>query len=275
LRLTGHKEVEVAAMAIITISKGAYTKGMQVAEMTAKKLGYSCVSREILLEASQQYDIPAIKLHQALESAPTVFSRMRGGKDKYIAYIENAFLQRMVPNDVVYHGFAGHFFVRDVEHAVKVRIIADYESRVQDFIEREGCGLEEAKKAVKKLDFERRSWAQALYGIDTNDPSVYDLVINVNRIDVKGAVDLILHTAAMDRFAYTPKSRARIKDLAIQAAAKAELLQKWLIKDICLDNGVLHVSLAEELMKDQGTVEGIRQKAMELEGVQGVEISGS
>ena len=38
-------------MAIITISRGSFSKGKEVAEKVAKILGYQCISREILLEA--------------------------------------------------------------------------------------------------------------------------------------------------------------------------------------------------------------------------------
>ena len=38
-------------MAIITISRGWYHRGREVAEKLAAKLGYECISREILLEA--------------------------------------------------------------------------------------------------------------------------------------------------------------------------------------------------------------------------------
>lgn len=45
-------------MAIITISRGSYHRGREVAETLAARLGYECVSREILLEASNEFNIP-------------------------------------------------------------------------------------------------------------------------------------------------------------------------------------------------------------------------
>jgi hypothetical protein len=45
-------------MAIITISRGSYSRGKEVAEALADKLGYGCVSRDILLEASKEFHIP-------------------------------------------------------------------------------------------------------------------------------------------------------------------------------------------------------------------------
>ena len=46
-------------MSIITISRGSYNRGKEVAEKLAKELGYECISREILLEASTEYMLAA------------------------------------------------------------------------------------------------------------------------------------------------------------------------------------------------------------------------
>jgi Cytidylate kinase-like family len=44
-------------MPIITISHEAFGDGRAVAERVAAILGYRCISREVLIEASQQYGI--------------------------------------------------------------------------------------------------------------------------------------------------------------------------------------------------------------------------
>jgi len=49
-------------MPIITISRGSYSRGKDVAEKLAQRLGYECLSRDILLEASDEFNIPEIKL---------------------------------------------------------------------------------------------------------------------------------------------------------------------------------------------------------------------
>jgi hypothetical protein len=67
-----HKEVK---MAIITISRGSYSKGKQIAEKVAKALGYECISREVLLEASKEFNIPEVKRVRAIHDAPSILSR--------------------------------------------------------------------------------------------------------------------------------------------------------------------------------------------------------
>ena len=163
-------------MAIITISRGSYSKGKEVAEKVAMKLGYQCLAREVLLEASKEFNIPQIKLARAIHDAPSIFERFSYGKDKFIAYFQSALLKCVQQDNVVYHGLAGHFFLKEIGHVLKVRIITDMEDRIKLEMERQRISREEALAVLKRDDSERRKWSQHLYGIDTADPILYDLV---------------------------------------------------------------------------------------------------
>lgn len=55
-------------MAIITISRGSYSRGKEVAEKLASKLNYECVSREIILETC----LKPIELMKSFEVVPAV-----------------------------------------------------------------------------------------------------------------------------------------------------------------------------------------------------------
>lgn len=72
-------------MSIITISRGSYSRGKEVAEKVAAALGYECISREVLLEASEQFNIPEIKLVRAIHDAPSILERFTYGKERYVA----------------------------------------------------------------------------------------------------------------------------------------------------------------------------------------------
>ena len=124
-------------MSIITISRGSYSRGKEVAEKVAAALGYECISREILLEASEQFNIPEIKLVRAIHDAPSILERFTYGKEKYVAYIKAALLKHVQKDNVVYHGLAGHYFLQEIPHVLKVRIIADLEDRIAEEMKRE------------------------------------------------------------------------------------------------------------------------------------------
>ena len=114
-------------MPIITISRGSYSRGKEVAEELAQKLGYEIISRDILLEASETFNIPEIKLIRAIHDAPSILERFTYGKERYVAYIQSTLLKHVQKDNVVYHGLAGHYFLRGISHVIKVRILADLE----------------------------------------------------------------------------------------------------------------------------------------------------
>ena len=72
-------------MAIVSISWGSSSRGVVVAEKAAAALGYACVGRDVLLQASEIYNVPEMTLTQAIDDPPSVFDRISGGPRRYIA----------------------------------------------------------------------------------------------------------------------------------------------------------------------------------------------
>jgi len=187
-------------MSIITISRGSYSGGEEIAEKVAKKMGYDHISREILLDASEMFNIPEIKLARAINDAPSILDRFNNGKEMYVTYIQAALLKYLREDNIVYHGLAGHFFVRDIKHVLKVRIIADMDDRIRTEMLRENISEEKAIKTIKKDDEQRRKWSLFLYGIDTWDNSLYDFILHIKNITTDDAADIICHTALLEHF---------------------------------------------------------------------------
>jgi cytidylate kinase len=207
-------------MSIVTISRGSYSRGKEVAEKLAKTLGYECISREILLEASEKFNIPEIKLIRAVHDAPSVFERFTHGKERYVAYLKAALLKYVQKDNVVYHGLAGHFFLQEIPHVLKVRIIADLEDRITEEMRRENISADEARATIKKDDEARRRWGLYLFGADTWDPSLYNLVIHIKTkaLSVDDAVNLILCAVEMPCFQTTPESQKVLDNLMLAVA---------------------------------------------------------
>ena len=212
-------------MAIITISRGSNSRGKEVAELVAKQLGYDCISRDVLLEASERFNIPEIRLNRAIHDSPSILERLTYSKDEYITYIKAALLKYLREDNIVYHGLAGHFFVKNIPHVLKVRIIADVQERIKIEMEREKISRDEAERVIKNDDEERKKWSLSLYGIDTGNPTLYDLIIHIGKIGAKDAAGIICQTAKLDCFKTTPESQKIIDDMALVAQVKATLIK--------------------------------------------------
>jgi cytidylate kinase len=239
-------------MPIITISRGSYSRGKEVAESVAKRLGYDCISRDILLDTSELFNIPQLKLERAIHDAPSILDRFSGGKERYVALIRAALLNVLKEDNMVYHGLAGHFFLSGVSHVLKVRIISDITDRVKLEMQRKNISESEAYRTLVKDDEQRNKWSQFLYGINTTDSQLYDLVIHIRKISVENAVDIICNAAKLEQFQATPESRLAMENLALSAEVKAALIEINPTIEVSADNGKVYVKakISESLQQD-------------------------
>jgi len=211
-------------MSIITITRGSYTRGKQVAERVAERLGYGCLSREILLETSEEFNIPEIKRLMTTKKGPSFLDRMTFAREKYLSYIQLNMLKIFQTDNVVHHGVAGHFFVKDIEHAVKVLITADIEDRIRIVMERDRSSRKDAILYLKKLDEPIIKWAQYVYKVHPFDSNLYDLAIHIKKITVDDAVDMVCRAVESKQFQTTPESQETVDDLLLAAEVKHALI---------------------------------------------------
>ncbi len=260
-------------MAIITISRGSYSKGKEVAEKVADKLGYKCISRDLLVEASEHFNIPEIKLVRALHDAPSVLDRFTYGKERFLAFITATLFEHARKDNIVYHGLAGHFILKGIKHMLSVRILANIEDRVRLEMRREKLSYEEALRIIRKDDQERRQWSLKIYGVDTWDPSLYDLVIHIDKITVDDAVDLIFQTVQSDKFRTTPESQSEVDEMALAARVKAQLVHVMPGSTVKVRDGVVYVSVSAPIAQETELAQEIAEVAKKEPGVKDVKVS--
>ena len=260
-------------MAIITISRGSYSRGKEIAEKVCKKLGYECIGRDTLIAASEQFNIPEIKLIRAIHDAPSILERFGYGKEKYVAFIQAALLRHVKKDNVVYHGLAGHFLLEGISHVFKVRIGSDMEDRIALEMEREKISRGEAQRILKSDDEQRRKWSRHLYGIDTTNPSLYDLVLHIKTITVDDAVDIICHTVGLAHFQTTAESQKALEDRLLAAEVKAVLVDIKSDIDVSAADGVVLVRAKSKFSQEEHLVHRIREIGKSVPGVKEISIN--
>jgi cytidylate kinase len=254
-------------MPIITISRGSYSRGKEVAEKLAEKLGYKCISRDILLEASETFNIPEIRLIRAIHDAPSILERFTYGKERYVAYLRSTLLKYVQNDNVVYHGLAGHYFLKGIPHVIKVRILADLEDRVKEEMRRERISADDARYIIKSDDDERRRWGMQIFGVDTWDPKLYDMVLHIKTLTVDDAVDLISDAAKLPHFQATPESQKLLDDLTLAAGVEAALVEEIPSAKVDAKDGEIFVSIKGNLSQEEETIAMVQRIAHKVAGV--------
>jgi cytidylate kinase len=259
-------------MAIISISRGSYYRGKEVAQKVADALGYACFSRDTILESSKEYDIPELKVMHDFQHAVQILERLSFGRERYINFISSSILRLLKNDRCVYHGVAGQFFLRDVSHVLKVRIIADMEERVAAEAARASISRDEARRQLKIDDEERRKWALLLYGIDIVDPGLYDMVLNISSMSSDNAVELVARAVDFPCFQPTPASTGKLRDLALTAEVKAALFD-FPTAGVFVQEGGVHIHVKAPMEQSSAISARIEEAVRGIEGLETLEIN--
>lgn len=257
-------------MGIITISRGSYSRGMEIAQKLSDNLGYECISREILLKASEEFNIPEVALTQAIQDAPSFLYHIKHGKKKYIAFIRKIFLEYLQKDNIVYHGLAGHFFTKEIPNILNVRITANLAYKINVVMNRENVTEESARQILQKIDEVRRKWSMYLYGIDTRTPDLYDIVLHVDCIHVDGAVDILSKIAKRPNFQTTPDTRKKLKDRLIAAKAYALIVSNFPEAKVVSKDGVVLISIESSLSAEKRLSKKFEKLLSDIDGVKEV-----
>jgi len=259
-------------MTIITISRGSYSRGKEIAEKLAAKLNYKCVSREVLLGACGQFSVPENKLTEAINSAPSFLDRFSSEKEQYINRIRATLLDYVQNDNIVYHGLAGQFLLKGVDNVLKVCLIADMEYRIKLMMNTENMTYSTASDYLKKVDEERKKWGQRLYGIKPFDPILFDLVIHVSNLTVDDTIDIILYTAKFGCFQATAESQKILVNMTIKARIAASL-DEHPNASITVENGNVYIGIKAPLNQKDRITKEITETVEKIEGVKEIKVT--
>jgi cytidylate kinase len=260
-------------MSIVTISRGSYSKGKEVAEKLAEALNYECISREIILEASEHFNIPELKLIRAIHDAPTILDRFTSGKERFIAFFRATLLTHLQRDNVVFHGLAGHFFLRQFPHVLKVRIVANLEDRVLEEMKRENINSEEARMILVNDDVERRKWGMQIFGHDTWNSMLYDMVLHIDNMSVDEAVSIILHAVSQPCFQSTEENLLLMSDQALAARVEAELITAFPKVMVDAEAGEVFVNIRGSMTDHTRTSDKVRKLTESVDGIKALHVS--
>jgi cytidylate kinase len=211
-------------MSVITISRGSFSGGKMLGECLAASLGFRLVDREAIVERAAASGVSQEEVLNALLKPPSFLERFKHKRYQYLALFQAALAEEVKAGKAVYHGNAGHLLLRGAGAVLRVRIIAPIEKRVVMLQERLKMGESEALNYIHKVDQDRKNWTHFLYGVNWEDPALYDLVVNLERFEIGEACEIVSTAARQQKcFDFTGECQVQMEDLAIASRVRANL----------------------------------------------------
>lgn len=211
-------------MSLIVISREMGSGGTQLARAVAQRLGYRFGDRELMLEAVKRYRVREERLSHLEEGRPSFWERFDVDRNRYLAYLE-AVVYGFADDDAVIAGRAAPFFFDGVAHALRVRVTAPPDVRASRLAEEAKISLAEAEARISRYDADSAARLQQLFHLDCNAAHGYDLVLNTARGTLDGYAAVIAEAIRHPPFRSTPESVQALRDRALAAQVRAELLQ--------------------------------------------------
>jgi len=252
-------------MSVITISRGTFSGGMAIAEKVAFLLGYPCVSREMMLEdAANDFGVAEEHLDQVVNESPKPWQQSRDRRSAYLNFIRAALLRRSSKGQLVYHGHGGHLLLSGVANVLRVLVIASEAYRVEAAMKDFNIDRKKAASIVKNDDAHSTKWTRFLYGVEWHDPSLYDLVLNLERVSVDTAVQAIVQMSKADEFKpndtfHRTFQNEMLSSMVWISLAKAQLTTAADVS-ISADNGVVIVSGTAQSDQQVATIVEVAEK---------------
>jgi cytidylate kinase len=211
-------------MSIVAISETVGSGGTEIGRALAVALGWEFADREIITKAAESFREDASELRHATEERPTLWDRFRQSQQRYATYVEATVLEMAARDHVVLVGRASTAILRDIRHALRARIIAPEDVRVERIQAQHGLTAEAAREHVRSADHDLAARVRFLYHLDWEAPALYDIVLNTERVSVPRAVAVLREMLAEERLLASDTSRHHLRDRSLAALARAALL---------------------------------------------------
>lgn len=210
---------------VICISREVGCGGVNLARLLAVDLDehatckkWRVLSKEILEESARELHMDPDKLRSYLkEDERGVFD------DILSAFGEKRFKSQRKINKTLIDligrfandghciivGRAGHIIAQGIEKSLSIKLIAPYNWRVKQIMEKNNLNLREATDYIEKTEKERINFIKHIAG-ETNKDLEFDLIINISKLNITQVIGLIKFVAKTKGLLEPIKSKVEV-----------------------------------------------------------------
>ena len=248
-------------MAILTISREYGSGGHEIGRRVAERLGYQFVDKERLFQDLERAGTRWGRLAREVdEVCPTLWERHDWQYRGYVAQTESLILTYAEADNVVLIGRGGSFLLQEVPFALRVRLLAPLEVRLERVMLREHLNRDAAARLIAQVDGDRACYIKANYGSDWDLDRLYDLTLNTGSLDYDQVVDLLSRGLEEKDLAATPEAKVHLRQLALASRLKARLATepRLLVPTLKVDledgtivvSGIIHTPKEQKLLQE-------------------------
>ena len=178
-------------MAVITISRQLGSWGDEVAQAVASRLGYEVLCRELINRAAIRAGTPDMALATIDDLGLLGIHPAPKSRQAYQQAILDVMQEAANRDNIIIIGRAGQVILSNFPNTLHVKVIAPARIRARRIAETHNIPIEAASAQIETSDRARRNYLRRYYHVRWDDPELYDLIVNTQRLSPDQAACLI------------------------------------------------------------------------------------
>jgi cytidylate kinase len=206
-------------MTVIAMTREIGSRGMEVAQRVASRLGLKIIRSEMVADSvAKRLDIDAQAFLRYMDGTASLLERWRIDRRKLIHYTGEEILRLAQQGNVLIKGWGAATLLRDVPQVISVRVCASMDFRVRTVMDR--LGTKDANvvwQQIERHDAARARTMGIFFNIEEEDAHLYHVMVNTERLSVEACVKAIVDVAESHRRATNWAVRSALAEKLVEA----------------------------------------------------------
>lgn len=179
---------------------------------------WKVISKEILTNSANELNMDRDRLRSIIKEGDrgifddilSAFSEKRFKSDRKIGKtLQDLMRSIAIDGYCIIVGRAGHIFTHDIEKSLLIKLSGTFEWRIKQIMDKNHLNLREAMDFIERTEKERQNFRRYFAEFNKQEDE-FDLTINISRIEVSHAIQLICSAAQWKGLLETNKSKVEV-----------------------------------------------------------------
>jgi CheY-like chemotaxis protein len=257
----------------MTIFSSTFCRKEAVVKELLERTGYRWVTDEDVTDLAVRLSgMDEKNIRAAFEAKTSVFNSFTHEKERSTAWLRRAAAEMLSEDRLLIDGFCGQLIPKTIAHVLRVCLIADMKSRLAQAKEDGDLPEKDAVNHIRNADEDRAFWVNTLFKTrDPWDPSLYDIVIPTDKMDLQTIVQMIEENLRSEVIRPTDSSRRAAQDFVLASHVGVALAIEGHNVEVSARDGAVTININKNVLMLHRLEQELKTIAERIEGVKSVE----
>jgi len=184
-------------MAVITISREMATGGRELGQLLTRRLGYVYVEKSLFQDIAENLNV-SDRILASFEERRSYEGYVKSLilEEEYKKSLRYLLLGIAREDNVVIIGRAAYFFLKDMKNCCHIRLVAPMDWKKKYALENYKISPDRVQEFIEIEDEKRKWFRRSICGMRFDDSPWFHLTLNMSRISIEKAVELIMFSVS-------------------------------------------------------------------------------